>query len=768
MIEQNGLHVAKFLANHSSQQRGGSTCLLASLQVSTPLTQQGLTRPVTKSATIAQVLDASPSKLRGDTADRLLGHLVSARSDSGKLEVKQSERGRPQVYQRLTFADTSSEAASERTKRRRTAELRSLTESVCGGSAGASAQTVAILRRMSSDEQMDLLREAGLAPHSPEAGIGLAIKADLMLPWNQLRKLRQWLKQCGVKFESERKMRTTLAAALPPYTAKDVPMVVKKQIALAPVVYMPSLEVVINHYLQLYKDRGLLTWHDGAIPESEVWIKLGGDHGGDSFKFSMQVANLQHPNSPDNTVPLCVFHAKDTPANLETALGMYRDEVLHLISHGKWEGKRLVLFIFGDYEFQCSMYGLSGPSGLRPCLHCHCKKKSMETPVLQREPEDSVPRSLATLSSNLLEFIADGERLPNAKLHNNVIRPAILPVPLPNVIVPVLHLDLGIFAWMFDAMLKDLRELDKLLASKAQSAAGDSDAFGRLSGLYRDHHDAEEQIAAASEQASGYQQQLNYVALHAHNQGVTGGNLEFVCEQIRAEWQKANDTVVEMTNAKEGISQQILAATAEKDICGPCESAVEPVLQSHNIKRQVYHGGAFIGNHVHRALQPAVLQSIAAAPISVIQERCPDLMDDASVVQLRYMKLLDEYRKCTSAFGHCRKVTRAEVEELESNIRTFLKSARKEVVDRGLGHITPKLHLLESHTAPAMERLGVGLGLLAEQGAESIHAEFNTLERRYRQIPALLQRLKAMAEQHLSRTLPQAIHRPTTKRRQST
>jgi hypothetical protein len=26
-------------------------------------------------------------------------------------------------------------------------------------------------------------------------------------------------------------------------------------------------------------------------------------------------------------------------------------------------GKKLVVFLFGDYEFLCRMYGLSGPSG---------------------------------------------------------------------------------------------------------------------------------------------------------------------------------------------------------------------------------------------------------------------------------------------------------------------------------------------------------------------------------------------------------------------
>ena len=36
---------------------------------------------------------------------------------------------------------------------------------------------------------------------------------------------------------------------------------------------------------------------------------------------------------------------------------------------------------------------------------------------------------------------------------------------------------------------------------------------------------------------------------------------------------------------------------------GPFVKGVEAALQSLNVQRQQYHGGAFIGNHVHKSLQ---------------------------------------------------------------------------------------------------------------------------------------------------------------------
>ena len=36
---------------------------------------------------------------------------------------------------------------------------------------------------------------------------------------------------------------------------------------------------------------------------------------------------------------------------------------------------------------------------------------------------------------------------------------------------------------------------------------------------------------------------------------------------------------------------------------GPFYSSLDASLQSFNVKRQAYHGGTFIGNHVHKLLK---------------------------------------------------------------------------------------------------------------------------------------------------------------------
>ena len=69
----------------------------------------------------------------------------------------------------------------------------------------------------------------------------------------------------------------------------------------------------------------------------------------------------------------------------------------------------------------------------------------------------------------------------------------------------------------------------------------------------------------------------------------------------------------------------------------------------------------------------------------------------------------------------------------EAAIASFLQYYRKEFPEASA---TVKLHMLEDHLAPFLRRWkGVGFGIMPEQGAESIHRQFNTLSSRYANMP---------------------------------
>ena len=67
--------------------------------------------------------------------------------------------------------------------------------------------------------------------------------------------------------------------------------------------------------------------------------------------------------------------------------------------------------------------------------------------------------------------------------------------------------------------------------------------------------------------------------------------------------------------------------------------------------------------------------------------------------------------------------------------------------------ITPKFHLLEEHVLPFLQQWGLGFGFMGEQG-ESIHSQFNNLERIYANIPNMVDRLYRIVQEHNLRIQP--------------
>ena len=209
-------------------------------------------------ARFEEVLTASPSKICGNVADALMGHMVKVKAIDGILEVKSGSRGKPQTFTRISASNVPSNLASTSTLRRRSAEIERVSQLISGSDDGVRAQEVAGLKRLSKDEQTQLLIDSGMHPKTPSEGTLLAIKADMNLPWNQIRQLKRWLSSFGVELESEKKARSFIAHNVPEYIAKEVPMTKKDgSMVMATMVYFPSLITIVTHYLDLYESCGM-------------------------------------------------------------------------------------------------------------------------------------------------------------------------------------------------------------------------------------------------------------------------------------------------------------------------------------------------------------------------------------------------------------------------------------------------------------------------------------------------------------------------------
>ena len=66
-----------------------------------------------------------------------------------------------------------------------------------------------------------------------------------------------------------------------------------------------------------------------------MWLKIGGDKGGGTFKMCFQIVNVPTPNSVHNTCVFSCFAAGNSVTNFHVALDCFKDQVEHL--HGmKW------------------------------------------------------------------------------------------------------------------------------------------------------------------------------------------------------------------------------------------------------------------------------------------------------------------------------------------------------------------------------------------------------------------------------------------------
>ena len=72
--------------------------------------------------------------------------------------------------------------------------------------------------------------------------------------------------------------------------------------------------------------------HHTFIQDNEILVEICDDDGGRSFKMPYQIANVQNPNSTNNTIVFSIFEAKDYRSNMKIGLTQFRGKVKALQS----------------------------------------------------------------------------------------------------------------------------------------------------------------------------------------------------------------------------------------------------------------------------------------------------------------------------------------------------------------------------------------------------------------------------------------------------
>ena len=184
---------------------------------------------------------------------------------------------------------------------------------------------------------------------------------------------------------------------------------------------------------------------------------------GTTAEAPLKCANVEHPSQPQNTVIFSILEAKDYKTNLMLCLERLK---LHVAKYTqvKWNEKNFRIFLFGDYEFLANMYGISGASGIHPCLWCHISSGMMNVPSSLRLNKFSL-RTLESLQNNLKDFHEIyQDNLNYAKNVFNVINEVFFDIPLEQVCLPGLHITLGVCLKLFKLFELFAKETDSKIA----------------------------------------------------------------------------------------------------------------------------------------------------------------------------------------------------------------------------------------------------------------------------------------------------------------
>ncbi|XP_065645053.1 uncharacterized protein LOC136075538 [Hydra vulgaris] len=401
------------------------------------------------------------------------------------------------------------------------------------------------------------------------------------------------------------------------------------------------------------------------------------------------------------------------------------------------------VFIFGDYEFLCSLYGISGASGKHCCLFCYATTNEMK--VCKKERTGIESRTLENLQADFERFMKDGGIKKKAKFYNNVIAEPILRIPLNQVSLPSLHIALGVYLKFFNMFEEEAHEVDIMMAASLKNKNC------LLSQPYQDYILKQQKILNLKRCIDKLDDQIQLVN---DTVAIAILNNEDCVENIQSlyipQLNLLNETKMEKVRECNGLENELIFKKSE----GPCIQQIELILQKLKVQRQAYHGKSFIGNHVHKMLKKkSILELCNSVPLLVYNNGLSGTTVHEKSVEIssKYKQLFNKLSNCYSILSSKSTMTIIELTQLETYVDDLMQFYHAKWPQ---GSVPPKLHMMEDHAIPFLQKWGAGFEFYGEQGGESIHHEFNKLKIIYQSIPSPTMRLKSILKSHHLKTNP--------------
>ena len=560
----------------------------------------------------------------------------------------------------------------------------------------------------------------------------LALRESLGLSIRKARLLQASLRDLGVIIEGEKKQ-----LELAKHIVANVVSVQDKtfrnenlsKTTTAPFAKIADLPKFLDQHLDKLNDKGLLTWCEG-MDKDIINIKIGADHGKNSFKFTMGVINTPKPNSQKNTIVIGMAAVEDTYENLDEFLkggvtkktGVFVSGIiddLKALQNHYWRGKKINLSLNGDYDFLCKAYGISGAAGKFPCLFCLIPSES-----LIEKDKTFKERTIQSIIDDHNRFVQETNNdRSKVKFYNNALHIPLLPIELEDICPPLLHILLGL-VWRHHVLLKkEIYLLEKLLINQPKRTCTDEGLILKEYGSSFMNKSVLEEQLRVIETFLVYSESDNQTSMYQDLHD------------------KTEDDLAALTFKK---------LEANK---GPISKSTDKVLTDHHITPQSYHGGAFIGNHCHNYIAKQVYKLLTKNIIEQVSKYTNDatITDQAHLVKMNFDEINEKFYKVYKAISHTRKVPTDTLDAIQTDINDYIIAYLDHFPGKKL---LPKQHILHRHCVPYIKRHGFGLGLAGEQSTESSHQTIARIEKRSTSILNASDRLQFIMNTHILGTSP--------------
>ena len=635
--------------------------------------------------------------------EKYLTHLVriKLKHSDDKCTVLCKTKGQPIARKRIVKPRKSSFSAASPLRKRRANQISKLRQDLSGFSAkDTTKQQGTELKQTSKVKRNQILAAAGCGEVHISSKLATKIRARLLLSWAKQRRLRRFSKSLGIKMDSEKRERqfqnklmcgqiSVHQNALYFYDKTTNAESIKD----TPVVSVDDLPTFVANLLDQCEEKDRLTWSNG-IPKDEVWIKIGGDHGGNSFKLVLQIANVDNPNAKESTFLVRMVECRDSVENLRKILGPVREQINRLDGM-IWKEKSLRVFLFGDYDFLLKLYGISGAQSCHPCLWCKASREQ-----IQKSPTDQPAvgdRTLSNIRSDFRKFRRNGSKPSFARVYNNVVSAPIWDIELTHVAPPYLHILLGVVKKHHDLLEQECHDLDKALAELLSKE--DNPNIKHASPAFR--------------------------------KSVT---------QIKS-------------LRRRGRLDQLKTLTVFPMLSGPITAGLDVVLKKHKIYAQAYHSRSFIGNHCHKYLTDPVIKELTDSIVLQASQltQNANIHTAAERIRRKFASLNSLFAEVHRRVSHKEPIEDEEAKKIQHSISDYLDFFRGFFPE---SRTVPKQHILEAHCVPWIRRWGVGLALHGEQGGEQVHAVINGLKRRAWGMQKDEDRLRVLMQEQLTQASP--------------